>query len=99
MSYYLSKRFVVIAYDSKALKNITARVKQCIHAVNTHANYLVVTFNVVISSVDNNLNKFSISTTIFNEFTSTYYDDKNGGFGLLFKTFTANSDKNIDHPD
>ena len=57
------------------------------------------TCNRAIPSVDNTLKKIHLSKTIFNEFTSTYYDDKNGGFGLLFKTFTANSDKNIDHPD
>ena len=51
--------------------------------------------NMEIPSVDNILEKIHLSSTIFNEFASTYYDNKNYGFGILFKHYTENSSNNI----
>ena len=48
------------------------------------------TCNRAIPSVDNTLKKIHLSTTIFNEYTSTYYDYKNNGFELLFRQYTEN---------
>ena len=36
------------------------------------------------------LQENNLCTTIFNEFTSTYYDNKNDGFEMLFRYYTAN---------
>ena len=57
------------------------------------------TFNTVILSIANTLNKIYLITTIFNESTLTYYDDKNDGFELLFKKYTSNYVLKSDHPD
>ena len=35
---------------------------------------------------------------LFNEFTLTYYGNKNYGFEFLFKQFTENSVEKIDRP-
>ena len=51
----------------------------------------------VIPCFDNTLKKIHISSTIFNEFTSTHYDDKYDGFGMLVKQYTLKCVKNINH--
>ena len=56
------------------------------------------TLNREIPSVPNTLKKIHLSTTIFNESTSTYYDDNNDGFGILLIKNTENSVNNIYHP-
>ena len=53
------------------------RSKQRIHSVDMNTNYYVMTCNTEIPSIDNTTKKINLSTTILNEFTSTYYDDKN----------------------
>ena len=45
--------------------------------------------NRSINYIANTLKKIDISSNIFNEFTSTYYDDKDDGFGMLFKKYTG----------
>ena len=44
--------------------------------------------NMEIPSFANTLKKILLSLNIFNESTSTYYDDKNCGLEMLFKQFT-----------
>ena len=39
----------------------------------------------VITSAENDPNKIDLSTTIFNEFTSTYHDYKNDYYEMLFQ--------------
>ena len=58
---------------------------------------LVTTCNTATPSIANIPKKIHLSTTIFNEFTSTYYYEKNDGFELLFKNYTENSVNNIYH--
>ena len=43
---------------------------------------------MAIPSVANMLKKIHLSTTIFNEIISTYYEDKDDGFGIFFKQYT-----------
>ena len=54
--------------------------------------------STTITSVANTLNKFHLSATIFNEFTSTYYDNKNDYFKMLLQKYTASAINNIYHP-
>ena len=56
-----------------------------------HENDFIMTCSREIPSVDNIMNKIHLSTTIFNEFNSTYQDNKDDGFGLLFRHYTDNS--------
>ena len=77
----------MISHRYQSLKNIRTKVKQHIHAVDMHENYSVMTCNTSIPSVANTLNKIHISTIIFNVFNSTYYNNKNDGFELLFKKY------------
>ena len=62
--------------------------KKIFHAVDFHENDYVMTCNTHIPSVDNNLKKNNTSTTIFNEFSSTYYGDKNDCFKFVSKKYT-----------
>ena len=80
----------MLAHDSQSPKNIQIRVKQRTHAVDMHENDFTMTCNTEIYYVVNTLKKINISITIFNEFTSTYYDDNNDGFTFLFKYHTYN---------
>ena len=52
-----------------------------------------------IPDVVNTLNKIHLSTNIFSEFNSTYYDDKNHGFGLLIIHYTYSFINNIKIPN
>ena len=67
------------------MKNVPIRFKQCIHAVDVNENYSVVTCNREIPSNANTLNKTHLSTIIFDELTSTYYDNNNEGLVFLFR--------------
>ena len=64
----------------QAPRNIPTSIKQNIHAVVMHVNYLVITCNMEIPSVVDTWNKIHLGTLILNEFTSTYYYNKNVGF-------------------
>ena len=59
--------------------------------------YVMICINAIIS-VENTPKKIYLSVTILNEFTSTYYDDKNDYFEMLFQKYTASAVKNIYHP-
>ena len=90
VSYYPSKGYVMLTNGSKDLEKITTRIKQLIHAVAMNVKDLSITCNVSIHSVANNLKKSHLSTILLNEFTSTYYDDKNDYFEMFFKQFIDN---------
>ena len=60
-----------------------------------YASDYAMTCNAEISFVANTLNKIHISTTIYNEFNSTYVEDKDNGFGILFKQYTVSCDNNV----
>ena len=70
----------MLSNDYQSLDNLPIIVKQRIHAVNMYDSYYVMTYNTEIPYVANTLKKIHISITIFNEFASTYYDNKYGGF-------------------
>ena len=55
------------------------------------------TCNMSIPSVTNTQNKNHLRKNIFNEFNSTYYDDKNYGSELILKTVYIYSINNIDY--
>ena len=44
----------------------------------------LMTWNTAITSVENTLKKIYLSTNNFNKFTSTYYDDNDYSFEMLF---------------
>ena len=52
-----------------------------------------------VPSVANILKKLYPSATILNEFTSTYYNDKNYSFEILFQKYKDSGFNNIYHPD
>ena len=54
------------------------------------------TYNMTIYSVDNTLRK-NLSTNLFNEIISTYYENNDNGFEILFKQYTEDSVKIIYH--
>ena len=63
-----------------------------------HEKYSLIIWSRAITFVVNTLKKIHLSTNIFNELTSTSYDDKNYDFGFLFRHYIDNSVYNID-PD
>ena len=74
-------------------------VKQLINAIAMFEIDYVMNWNNAITSVANNPNKRDLSKNLLNEFTSTYYDDKNDYFAMLFQNYTASSINNIYNPD
>ena len=64
-----------------------------------HDSDSITTCNTAIPSVANTIKKIYLSSTIFNEYTSTYYDNKYYGYGMLFRNYTSNSVNKINHPD
>ena len=48
-----------------------------------------------INSVANTRKKIYLGRSIFDEFKSEYYNDKNDDFGLLFQQYTARAVGNI----
>ena len=73
---------MVPAQYFQSLKNIPTKVKKIIYAVGMYENYLVITCNAEIPSVDNTLKKTGLGIPNFNEFASPYHDNKNG-FSML----------------
>ena len=73
-------------------------LKYRIHAVSASEIGSVMACNREICYVTNTLKKIHLSRNIFNEFTSTYYDNKNEDFGFLFGQYTENFVNNIYHP-
>ena len=98
VSYYPPKGFVALDQDYQYPKNALLRVRQLIHAVNMlDSDYLMIR-STVITSVTNTTKNIYLSATILNELNSTYYDDKNDPFEILFQQYTASAVKNIYHP-
>ena len=56
------------------------------------------TCKYAITSVPSTLNTIYLSTTILNESTFTYYDDKNEYFESLFQRYKDSDVNNIYHP-
>ena len=71
--------------DSQDLNNVLLRVKQQMHDIDMFDIDSTITCNYAIPSVANTLNKIYLSTTLLNEFTSTYYNDKNDYLKYCFK--------------
>ena len=84
--------------DSQSLDNIPLRIKQRIHSIDLFDSDYVMTWNVKIPYVANTLKNIYISTNILNEFTSTYYDDKNGYFAKTIQQYTSSSVNKMYHP-
>ena len=76
----------MLAQDYEALENLLIRVKQPIHAANLYDSDSVMTCNTAIPYVSNDPKKIHISSTICNECTSIYYDDKDDVLEMLFQT-------------
>ena len=83
LSYYPSKVFLVLDQYSQDLNNIHLRVKQRTNIVTMFNNDSVMNCNTKIPSVANILKNVYLSGTLLNEFTSTYYDDKNDSFEIF----------------
>ena len=56
------------------------------------------TRNTSTPYVANTTKKMHLSTIILNEFTSTYYENTDDCFEILFQKYTASSVNNINHP-
>ena len=52
----------------------------------------------VIPSIANTMKNIYLIATLFNESTSTYYDDKNDYFEMLFQNYAASDVNKIYHP-
>ena len=75
------------------------RIKQRIHTIYIFDSDSVMTWNSAITSVTNTLKKTHLSTTVFNEFTSKYYNYNNDSFAMFFQKYKTNFVNNIYHPD
>ena len=65
------------------------RAKQRIHTIDIFDNDSIMIRSTAINSVANTLKKIHLSETLLNLFTSTYYDDNNDSFEMLFQKYTA----------
>ena len=61
------------------------RIKQRIYDIYTFDGDYVITRNAKIPSVANAMKNIYLITTLLNEFTSTYYNDKNDYLKYCFK--------------
>ena len=89
---------MILEQYSISLKGVPLRDKKCIHAIDMFDNYSIMSCSTAITSVVNTLKKNYLSGTILDKFSSTYYDDNNDNFGLLFQQYTAIAVGNIYHP-
>ena len=67
------------------------------HAINMFHIDSIIISSITITSVANTLKNIYIGGTILGEFTSTYYDDNNYDFGMLFQQYTASVVESIYH--
>ena len=74
------------------------RVKQHIYAIDMFDSYYITIFSKIITSVANNTKNIYLRGTLIDEFTYTYYNDKNGTFEMLFQKYTASDVDNIYQP-
>ena len=81
----------MLAHYYQSLKNFPLRVKQHIHSVEMFVSDYVMTWNYAIPSVENTKKKIYPSTTLLNQFTSTYYDDKDDYFSIFSQQYTDGS--------
>ena len=77
------------------MNNIPIVFQKLIHAVDMHENDSVMTRNRPIHFASNTTKKINLSTIIFNESTSTCYDDKNKSFDKFFIQHIDNDVQNI----
>ena len=63
---YLSKGFVILEIKSHVFRYVPKRVNQNIHAEDLHMN---------VPSATNTLKNIHLSSDLYNNFTSTFYDD------------------------
>ena len=96
VSYYLPNFFVTIEKYSKALKNALISQNR-VHAINMYNRDSIMIWSNPITSFVNTLKNIYIGGTILGEFTSTYYDDNNYDFGMLFQQYTASVVESIYH--
>ena len=81
-----------------ALTNAPQRVKQHIHAINTFDSDDKMSCITAVTSVVNIHKNIYLSVALLDEFTSTYYDDKNDSFEMLFQKYTDSAVNDIYHP-
>ena len=83
---------------SQALNNLARIVQNCNNAVNMYDSDSIMSCCTPVISVSNTLKKIYLGGTIWDEFTSEYYNDNNDAFGRLFQKYTASDINNIYHP-
>ena len=89
---------MILGRDYKSLKNMPPGFKKRINAVNMFDIDAIMRCSTAITSVKNNLKDIYLCGTIFNEFTFTYYADKNDYFEMLFQQYTDSAINKIYHP-
>ena len=67
------------------------------HAINMFDSDSIISSSTTIISFANTLKNIYIGGNILGEFTSTYYDDNNYDFGMLFQQYTASVVDSIYH--
>ena len=82
----------------QAPKNVPLRVNHCIHAVNMFENDSVIRCSTANPSVANNPKNIYLNTALLDKSTSTYYDDNNDSFEMLFQLYSSIPVKKIYHP-
>ena len=74
------------------VQSYRTRVPQTsMYSINMFGCDYIMSFTTTIPSVTNTLKKIYIGGNMLDEFTSTYYDDKNDTFVLLFQQYTSST--------
>ena len=76
LEYYFSKGFGILEQNSNHLKKIPNLEKQKIHAEETHDPDYVITFNITITSIENNLNRLLLQSSLNYSCVQNKYNGK-----------------------
>ena len=87
----------MIIEKSEALKNFPQTIKIIITATNMYESDYIMSCCTPIPSVENTPKKIYIGGTLWDEFTSEYYNDNNDDVRLLFQQYTDSAIENIYH--
>ena len=80
------------------MKNVPQIVQNRINAINMYKSDYIMIFFTPITSVTNTPKNIYLGGTIWDGFTSKYYNENNDSFGLLFQKFIASAVDKIYHP-
>ena len=90
---------MVIDHISDSLNNVPEKVKQLVHEIDKHNGCFSINCNRYISSAVNTWKKIHLNSNLFDEFYTTFYNDKNSVFKYIFKKVTSLYLNEISHPE